>query len=233
MRLLGLVILLSSFQIGLTQNKSYTVGYSVSSELPFTNTNYSSPFVKHDTGDQINNNIVFKMSYDSLNLYLAYYVSDSIIEANQTQHDSPIYKTDDCVELFLDFDGDGKNYLELGINPNGVYYDYLIYCNKAKCGKWESDPNYSLDSISISTIIKSDDSDNNEDLILSYSVYVTIPFKSLENLRKYGYATPSTGTVWKANLFCINPTLKQFNSWSPTKSFGFHQPDFFGEVIFN
>lgn len=232
MKSLVLAILLVFFHVGFTQNKSYTVGYRGSSELPFSNTSYSSPFVKHDTGGELRNNIRFKMSYDSLNLYLAYHVTDSIIEANQTQHDSPIYKTDDCVELFLDFDGDGKNYLELGINPNGVYYDYLINCNKAKCGKWESDPQFNLDSILISTIIKSDDSDNHEDLILSYSIYVTIPFKSLENLRKYGYAKPSAGTVWKANLFCINPTLKQFNSWAPTKSFGFHQPDFFGELIF-
>jgi len=163
------------------------------------------------------------MAYDSINIYIEFIVQDSLIESHQTKRDSKIFNTDDCVEIFLDFDGDGKNYLEFGANPNGVFYDYHIICPKPVCGKWDSNPDFNLNSVSVKTTI-------NRDSLVKYSIILKI--EELQFLPNSGFTMPQKGTIWKANFFNINPSQKAYNSWSPTKSFGFHQPEFFGKLIF-
>ena len=50
--------------------------------------------------------------------------------------DSKIYETDDLVEIFIDPDGDGKNYLEIGVNAFSTHYDMLVKCISPECGGW-------------------------------------------------------------------------------------------------
>ena len=127
MKLLTFSLLFSTL-ISLGQNKSYEINFiSKFDSTSFINScRDSDDFVIHNTNDSLTNKVNFKMGWDSLTLFIDFTVLDSVWETSQTKHDSPIFKTDDCVEIFIDFDGDGKNYLELGINPNGVYYDYKI-----------------------------------------------------------------------------------------------------------
>lgn len=224
---------------GFNQNKVYeaefdTLGIRNGAYSPIFlgKVNQSENFVIHNTGDSTNQ-VFFKAIWDSTGVYFNILVNDSTLEIEQTKHDSPIFKTDDCVEIFIDFDGDGKNYLELGINPNGVYYDYKIICPPSVCGTWENEPNFNLDSINIQAAKHYwEFTHGGPNGYSGYEVDVFIPFTSLDIFSKDGYSFPKNGTSWRFNVYNINPTTKAYNTWSPTKSFGFHQPKYFGELIF-
>lgn len=183
---------------------------------------FSSNFVNHENGDTIGSDINFKLSWDSLNLYGVIKVEDTFIDTNQTLHDSYIFKTDDCTELFIDFDGNGKNYLELGINPNGVYFDYHIISTKKSIYQFQSNSNWNIKGLEIKTSIKKD----------YYIIEFKIPFEDLATLPNGNFTQPKDQTIWKGNLFNINPTNKSYNAWSPCYSYGFHQPTKFGILQF-
>ena len=183
---------------------------------------FSSNFVNHENGDKIASDINFKLSWDSLNLYGVIKVEDTFIDTNQTLHDSYIFKTDDCTELFIDFDGNGKNYLELGINPNAVYFDYHIISTKKSIYQFQSNSNWNLKDLEIKTSIKKD----------YYIIEFKIPFEDLATLPNGNFTQPKDQTIWKGNLFNINPTNKSYNAWSPCYSYGFHQPTKFGILQF-
>lgn len=183
---------------------------------------FSSNFVNHENGDTIASDINFKLSWDSLNLYGAIKVEDTFIDTNQTLHDSYIFKTDDCTELFIDFDGNGKNYLELGINPNAVYFDYHIISTKKSIYQFQSNSNWNIKGLEIKTSIKKD----------YYIIEFKIPFEDLATLPNGNFTQPKDQTIWKGNLFNINPTNKSYNAWSPCYSYGFHQPTKFGILQF-
>lgn len=238
MRIYATILLLVSIKI-IGQTKYYALtkvkvdSINFSSQTIFSQFECSENFLKQNTGDSSATIANFKAGYDSLHLYVEFFVIDSTLEVNHTKHDSPIFKNDDCVEIFIDFDGDGKNYLELGVNPNGVYYDCLIICPTMKCGSWKSDLNFDLDTVLItSNKTKYTNKLKNLSQNLAYAIQITIPFKSLEAFKKYGFKQPEEGTIWKANFFNINPTNDSHSAWSPSKSFGFHQPIYFGELIF-
>ena len=183
---------------------------------------FSSNFVNHENGDTIASDINFKLSWDSLNLYGVIKVEDTFIDTNQTLHDSYIFKTDDCTELFIDFDGNGKNYLELGINPNAGYFDYHIISTKKSIYQFQSNSNWNLKGLEIKTSIKKD----------YYIIEFKIPFEDLATLPNGNFTQPKDQTIWKGNLFNINPTNKSYNAWSPCYSYGFHQPTKFGILQF-
>lgn len=214
------IFIVSTMNIVSAQKKSYNINYIKAPHL-LDSIEYSTPFVIHNTNDTNTNLAQFKMAWDSLNLYVKFNVEDSIIESYQIEHDSHIFKTDDCIELFLDFNGDGKNYLELGVNPRGVYYDYLI--NTDSQSGSGNNPDLDLKKVKITADIQKR---------TGYTVKIIIPFSSLKPLKNKGYSYPINETIWKGNLFNINPTIKAYNAWSATKTFGFHQPDFFGKFVF-
>ena len=236
----GLLFLLLITQMGFAQINSYTlkfdsIGNKNQLEIPLVlnEAEFTSDFVIHNTGDSTNKSNV-RASWDSTGVYFYFTTNDSTLEIHQTDQDAQIFQTDDCFEIFLDFDGDGKEYLELGINPKGTYYDYWISCPATICGHWESNPNFNLDSIQIIPFINHYSTNHGGPHgIYGYEILVYIPFNSLEPFSKFGYTKPVKGTKWRANFFNINPTKKAYNAWSPTKSFGFHQPEYFGELIFS
>lgn len=188
---------------------------------------FSNRFSNHVTGDTLNNKAQFKACYDQQYFYFAFQVFDASVTHQQKAIDAPIFKTDDCVEMFLDFDGDGKNYLELGVAPSGIYYDIHVTCPPSKCGTWNSDPDFNLDNLKLSAKTTAE----------QWTVEVKIPFESLKKIPNSGFSVPKKGSVWRANLFNINyqkdnKEAPLYNSWSVINSFGFHQPDFFGTLVF-
>lgn len=192
----------------------------------------SENFVIHDSIEKPTNKVSFKANWDkdAINFYIS--VLDTTLVIQQTQRDSKIFATDDCVEIFIDFDGDGKNYLELGVNPNKVYYDYKINCPKKVCGYWDNDPDWNLDSIFLQKSSFVTTTAEDEYIESGYALFISIPFSALNGFNNFGYSPPSKGTIWRVNVFNINQETKAFNAWSPSHSFGFHQPDYFGKFIF-
>ena len=225
-RKLTFLILLSNTCV-FAQKKVYSIKYTTTHFIidglisDWNSIPFSSNFVNHENGDSITPEINFKLSLDSLNLYGIIKVEDTFMDTNQTLQDQ-INSLSDKNSINIDFDGDGKNYLELGINPNGVYYDYHIISTQKSIHQFKSDSNWDLKGLEIKTNIKKD----------YYIIEFKISFEDLATLPNANFTQPKNETIWKGNLFNINPTNKSYSAWSPCFSFGFHQPYFFGEFIF-
>jgi hypothetical protein len=63
-----------------------------------------------------------RVLYDDRRLYLGYEVRDDYLKSTFTKTDEHLWEQD-CVELMVDPDGDGKNYFEMQVAPTGVVFD--------------------------------------------------------------------------------------------------------------
>lgn len=63
--------------------------------------------------------------WDERRLYLAFTIQDSEVWATLTIHDARLF-TEECVEIFIDPDGDGERYIELQVNSLGTVRDLLV-----------------------------------------------------------------------------------------------------------
>ena len=66
-----------------------------------------------------------KALWNDKGLLVLYHCLDADIQATVTERNGRVY-TDDTVELFLDPDMDGTNYLQVAVNPRGARRDLLI-----------------------------------------------------------------------------------------------------------
>ena len=82
---------------------------------------------------------VAKMTWDDQALYVFVAITDSDIVSPFKQHDDPLWKAD-CVELFIDADGNRRGYVELQASPLGVRFDSWFAETRAKPGDeaWDS-----------------------------------------------------------------------------------------------
>ena len=71
-----------------------------------------------------------KAVWDDTHLYVAAILEESKIWGTFTERDAPIYAEDNDFEIFLDVNGDGKDYIEFEINALNTVYD-LYRPNKA------------------------------------------------------------------------------------------------------
>ncbi len=68
-----------------------------------------------------------KLLWDTNYLYVAFEcIDDDVICSGTMKHDDPLYKEDVC-EVFLDAVGDGKQYIEIQVNPDGVNFDQMFF----------------------------------------------------------------------------------------------------------
>lgn len=194
---------------------------------------YSSEFVKHDDNSKTSQITRAKVTWDDANIYLAFDVEDTEIIGKMQQQDSRFFETDDLIEFFIDPDGDGQNYLEIGINASGSVYDYVIKCPNSSCGGWADNQAFDVQGIEIKTTI--DGTLNNaNDVDKGYIVECKIPFSAL-TIENGNFKKPSNNTAWKVNLFRIDYSTKtpvEYQSWTPHNAFGFHQPAKFGVLHF-
>lgn len=178
------------------------------------------PFVIHNSGEKATQNTFVSLSWNEENLYIAYRSEDSKIIGKLQPKDSKIYETDDLVEIFIDPDGDGKNYLEIGVNAFSTNYDLLLKCISADCGGWKTAMNFDIQNMEAKSKITPE----------GFCTEIKIPFSSLEKIENGNFAKPKMGTKWKANTFRIDyGNTTEYLALQDYKSlkFGFHHPEEF------
>lgn len=188
-------------------------------------TPFLGPFVIHNSGEKATQNTFVSLSWNDKNLYIAYRTEDSKIVGSAKPKDSKIYETDDLVEIFLDPDGDGKNYLEIGINTFSANYDMLINCPSANCGGWKASMNFDIAEIETVSKITAE----------GFCTEIKIPFSSLEKIKNGNFTQPKIGTKWNGNTFRIDyGNITEYLALQYYKSlkFGFHQPHEFAVFEF-
>ena len=83
---------------------------------------WSSPFVQTMNGRPGNFEARARVVYDDTSLYVAFQVSDTDLQSPHRNADDHLWEQD-CVEVFVDPDGDGRNYFEIQLSPRGVVFD--------------------------------------------------------------------------------------------------------------
>ena len=215
-----------------------TIGYSqsipihkttekitIDGDLSDWKTPFLGPFTIHNSGEKATQNTMVSLSWNDENLYIAYRSEDSKIIGSKQKKDSQIFNSDDLVEIFIDADGDGKNYIEIGVNAFSTNYDLLLKCISPDCGGWNTSMTFDIEELETISKITAE----------GFSTEIKIPFSSLEKIQNGNFSKPKIGTKWKGNTFRIDYGNKtEYVALQPYKSenFGFHQPKEFAVFEF-
>ncbi|WP_242670273.1 carbohydrate-binding family 9-like protein [Flavobacterium frigidimaris] len=189
-------------------------------ETPFTG-----PFVIHNSGEKATQSTMVSLSWNNESLYIAYNSVDSKIIGSNQKKDSKIFSTDDLVEIFIDADGNGQDYIELGVNAFSTNYDMLLKCISSNCGGWKTSMIYDIEGLETASKITAE----------GFTTEIKIPFSSLEKIQNGNFKKPIAGTKWKGNAFRIDyGNTTEYLALQPYKSlkFGFHQPQEFAVFEF-
>lgn len=173
-----------------------------------------------------------KLLWDDKNLYIAFNCADTDIWATKRQRDDFLWE-EEVVEVFIDPDGDGRNYYEFQVNPLGTQIDLLI--PDAVKGVRDTKRNARWNCKGWRSAVKVRGSVNRrDDTDESWTVEMAIPLSELVSPSSPSF--PRHGVVWRLNLYRIDRPKSQENdplllAWSPCQRW-FHEPEHFGQVRF-
>lgn len=198
---------------------------NIDGDLSDWKTPFLGPFVIHNSGEKATQNTFVSLSWNEENLYIAYRSTDSKIVGSSQKKDTQIFNTDDLVEIFIDPDGDGQNYIEIGVNAFSSNYDVLLKCISPNCGGWNMSMAFNISGLETVSKITPE----------GYNTEIKIPFSSLETIKNGNFTKPKMGTKWRGNTFRIDyGNTTEYLALQPYKSlkFGFHQPEEFAVFEF-
>lgn len=199
----------------------------------WSHVNFTNDFIVHDTNSPSLQKTSAKVVMDDENIYFAFDVKDKNIVGTNQVHDATLFNTDDLIEVFIDPDGDGENYLEFGVNAYGNIYDYVLNCVTERCGGWSDNKGFTLKNIVVKTSVVGT-INNSNDTDTGFIVEIKIPFNALRLTKTGHFPQLSNNSSWRVNMFRIDygSPVVEYQSWVPHHRFGFHQPDRFGFFLF-
>lgn len=163
-----------------------------------------------------------KLLWDEKHLYVAFICEDAFIQSTYAKHDDELWNQD-VVEVFLDPDGDGKNYYELQASPAGVTFDSFLPEYRKNQNDWESGMN------AAARVDGTLNSEKGQDT--AWTVEMAIPFSAIQHAPS---SPPKVGDTWRANLFRIDMKASGFQgmAWSPPMKPDYHVVSRFGRWTF-
>ncbi|MBM3279172.1 MAG: carbohydrate-binding family 9-like protein [Candidatus Handelsmanbacteria bacterium] len=208
--------------------------------------------------DQISRPTRAKMLWDDQQLYFAFVCQDPDMWTFLTEEDAAFWD-EEVVEVFIDPDGDAKNYLELEINPENAKVDLVVRTLKPE---WDSDFAWDIKGLQSAVAVYGTINDAS-DVDQGWTVEFAIPYSAMAGTITGGGAAPNVGDQWRLNLYRIErkagralrsriveleqglakgallDSLKgqyneetEYTAWSETYQRGFHDPSRFGFVKF-
>lgn len=161
-------------------------------------------------------------------LYVAFIADSRNIRNTVTKHDGPLYD-EDVVELFLDPDGDGRNYFELEWNSLNTSLDYFF------TGPMQGlDANWAPKGMQHAVKVRGT-VNQPSDVDTGITLEVALPWEGFSAWSKKGLP-PQAGDSLPANFYrIIYPAAgdPELISWSPTGAAAFHVPGKFGKLVFS
>lgn len=168
-----------------------------------------------------------KLLWDDANLYVAAEMAEPRVWATMTQRDAPLFR-EQAFELFIDPDGDGRNYLELQVNPRNAVCDLVMdkpYRDKGKA-------NAGIDLTQLGTAVKVSDTDG-------WTLEIAIPWAALDAMGTDG-SPPRPGDGWRVNLARMRRDAPDVKDplppgawvWSSQRAVNMHAPERWGTVKF-
>jgi hypothetical protein len=172
-----------------------------------------------------------KLLWDDANLYVFASLLDTDIYSEFTQQDDPLWKAD-CVELFIDADGNRRGYVELQVSPNNVTFDSWFAGPRAPRGDeaWDS---------GMQSAVKLNGTGNVKgDSDRGWDVELAIPLAAVKG-RDEAMAVrlpPAIGDRWRLNLVRVDRRssgdIASVTSWNRIGMSDFHALDRMLTVVF-
>lgn len=161
------------------------------------------------------------MAWDDDAFYFAFVCLDDAPWNKLLERDARLWEQE-VVEVFLDPDGDGRDYAELEVSPHNVVVDLLIPAPGAVPA--EEAARWNIAGLETAVVKQA----------RGWTVEIAIPWDALEATgvqRK-----PRIGDRWRVGLYRIerpldDPDNPELLAWSKTER-NFHEPDKFGVVEF-
>lgn len=183
-----------------------------------------------------------KMLWDDRYLYVAGALAEPHVWGTIVERDSVIFRDNDF-ELFIDPDGDAREYAELEINALNTVWDLFLAIPYRDGG--HADDAWNLDGLRTAVHVAGTLNDP-ADRDSGWTVEIAIPWRSLERA-SHTTSAPRPGARWRINLSRVEwqtaveggayrklPGLREDNwVWSPQGVIDMHQPEHWGTVEFS
>lgn len=173
---------------------------------------------------------IARLTWDDQFLYAFVSITDSDVVSEYKNHDEPLWKQD-CVELFIDADGNRRGYVELQVNPNNATFDSWFATTRAQPGdvSWDS---------GMQTAVKLRGTAVPGDTDQGWDAELAIPWQAVRG-RDEAMAVrlpPEVGDRWRLNLVRVDVKTgdknQQASSWNRITSADFHALDRMLTVVF-
>ena len=189
----------------------------------------------------VQNRTTAKMLWDEENLYILVVVEDQDIWSTMTVSDVECLCKEETVEIFIDPDGDGRDYAEIHINCLNTINDIWIPQKDFKYsdGKpvdWPDLYSWTLEGMRYA--VMNHGSLNNKNDVDKGSVFeFAMPWKGFGKIAGTANIPPEPGDVWRININRYErpdrsgaPT--ELSGWVPLNLQSYHVPERFGNVTF-
>ena len=138
-----------------------------------------------------------KMLWDDEYFYFAFACQDADMWSISAAEDDHLWG-EEVVEIFIDPDGDGKNYLELEVSPSNVIVDLLIY---SVSPEWRSSIDWDIAGLKTAVQVHGTVNDSLQ-LDRGWTAEIAIPWAAMAD-SVTGGSKPATGDIWRLNLYRI------------------------------
>lgn len=203
----------------------------VAGELAWQNAPLSPEFVTAEGSSDPVGRTTARMTWDDEHLYVFVSVADTDIYSPYTQPDDPLWKAD-CLELFIDADGNRRGYVELQVNPNNAVFDSWFAGPRGPAGDvtWSSGMRTAV--VVRGTAAKAGDTDS------GWDAEIAIPWAAVKG-RDPAMAVrtpPAVGEKWRLNVVRVDKRsgsdAPQVASWNRISYGDFHGLDRLLTVVF-
>lgn len=182
--------------------------------------------------DEANQAGYAKMLWDDTYLYVAFISEDTKIWGTFQNQDDPLYK-EDVVEVYIDPDGDGENYIEVEVNPLNTIFDLWLTKPYSQGGK--SNVPWTMEGL-VTAISVNGTISNNSDVDTVWICEMAMPFSEMAFAAPSMNFPPLENEFWKFNLYrfdrtSTNNSTGEATGWSQTNG-GQHEPSKFGAITF-
>lgn len=179
-----------------------------------------------------------KVLWDEKNLYVAADLTDPRVGATIRQRDEQLFR-EQAFELFLDPGADGKNYLELQINPLNTVCDLAMNKPYIDGGK----ANIAFDLVGLRSAVRVNGTVNDpSDVDEGWTVELAIPWAGIRALWADAVASPREGERWRLNFARMRPfdagrevhakIPRDMWVWSSQGAINMHLPQRWGSMRF-
>jgi len=194
---------------------------------PWTQVRETDAFRNTMTGRPAEFRAVARALWDDENLYIGFDVADDYLKSSFREQDDHLWEQD-CVEIMVDPDGDGRNYFEMQVSPRGVSFDTRYDTRRVPQpighDDWQSELRAAVD---VRGTIDDDDEDE------GYTVEIAIPWSAFAHGTPPA-SRPDGGDAWRVNFYVMDSREEgqRAAGWSPPMVGDFHVPARFGRVRF-